>query len=68
MASSSYGLIFAKTATVITFLRYDVWLADWRVSCWLPWAVYSDYTLDDCVKYDCPALIDKVLEITKQVR
>ncbi|KAL9984021.1 hypothetical protein ACROYT_G006275 [Oculina patagonica] len=46
--------------------RYDVWLADWRASCELPWAVYHDYTLDDCAKYDCPALIDKVLEITKQ--
>ncbi|KAL9984027.1 hypothetical protein ACROYT_G006282 [Oculina patagonica] len=46
--------------------RYDVWLADWRASCDLPWAIYSDYTLDDCAKYDCPALIDKVLEITKQ--
>ncbi|XP_078381781.1 uncharacterized protein LOC144664495 isoform X2 [Oculina patagonica] len=46
--------------------RYDVWLVDWRVSCDLPWAVYQDYTLDDCAKLDYPAAIDKVLEITKQ--
>ena len=51
----------------INFIRYDVWLADWRASCVLPWSVYNDYTLDDCAKYDCCALIDKVLEITKQV-
>ena len=56
-----------KNTTVINFIRYDVWLADWRGSCVLPWTVYNDYTLDDCAKYDCCALIDKVLEITKQV-
>lgn len=47
--------------------RYDVWLAEWRVSSDLPWAVYQDYTLDDVAKYDYPALIDKVLEVTGQV-
>ena len=47
--------------------RYDVWLVDWRASCDLPWAVYQDYSLDDCATYDYPAAIDKVLEITKQV-
>ena len=51
-----------------SILRYDVWLVDWRTSCDLPWTVYQDYTLDDCAAYDYPAAIDKVLEITKQVR
>lgn len=52
---------------LIPFLRYDVWLVDWRVSCDLPWAVYQDYTLDDCAAFDYPAAINKVLEITLQV-
>ncbi|XP_078359087.1 uncharacterized protein LOC144643643 isoform X2 [Oculina patagonica] len=68
MSSGQYNLDTIET-NLIEYLvqhRYDVWLADWRVSCDLPWAVYSDYTLDDCAKYDCLALIDKVLEITKQ--
>lgn len=47
--------------------RYDVWLVDWRVSCDLPWAVYQDYTLDDCAAFDYPAAVNKVLEITQQV-
>ena len=47
--------------------RYDVWLADWRVSCDLPWAVYQDYTLDDCAKHDHRTLINKVLQVTGQV-
>lgn len=61
--------IFSNTATPApcSFLRYDVWLVDWRVSCDLPWAVNQDYTLDDCAAFDYPAAIDKVLEITQQV-
>lgn len=55
------------TNVLIPFLRYDVWLVDWRVSCDLPWAVYQDYTLDDCAAFDYPAAINKVLEITQQV-
>ena len=47
--------------------RYDVWLVDWRGSCDLPWAVYQDYTMDECAAYDVPAAIEKVLEITQQV-
>ena len=58
--------ISQHVATCCCF-RYDVWLVDWRASCDLPWAVYQDYTLDDCAAYDYPAAIDKVLEITQQV-
>ena len=73
--SRATGLLVAKQLgpTLYLFIylfifRYDVWLVDLRLSCDLPWAVYQDYTLDDCAAYDYPAAIDKVLEITKQVR
>lgn len=46
---------------------YDVWLFDWRASLLLPWACYTQYTVDECAKYDFPAGVDKVLEITKEV-
>ena len=29
--------------------------------------VRRDYTLDDCAKYDYPAAINKVIDVTKQV-
>ena len=45
-----------------------MWLVDWRTSCDLPSMVERKYTLDDCAKYDYPAAIDKVLEITAKVR
>ena len=48
--------------------RYDVWLVDWRTSCNLPSMARRDYTLDDCAAYDYPAAINKVIEVTKQVR
>ena len=71
-ASVSSGIFSLDTIPVnlLEFLvqhRYDVWLADWRASCDLPWASYQDFTLDDVAKYDHPALINKVLELTGQV-
>ena len=50
------------------FNSYDVWLVDWRVSCNLPLMAKREYTLDDCAKYDYPAAIDKILEITNKVQ
>ena len=47
--------------------NYDVWLLDWRTSINLPWAAYTQYTVDDVAKYDFPAAVDKVLEVTKEV-
>ncbi|XP_072019059.1 uncharacterized protein [Amphiura filiformis] len=42
---------------------YDVWLADWRASILLP-SHKEKSTLDDSAKYDIPALVDKILEVT----
>lgn len=52
---------------LIPLFRYDVWLVDWRLSCDLPWAVFNNYTMEDCAAFDYPAAINEVLEITKQV-
>ena len=48
--------------------NYDVWLFDWRTSILLPKAAYSQYTVDDTAMYDFPAAVDKVLEVTSEVR
>ena len=43
--------------------EFDVWLADWRASVKLP-SHKAQSTLDDSAKYDIPALVDKVIEVT----
>ena len=48
--------------------KYDIWLYDFRISVALPWASGTQITLDDVAKYDFPAGVDKVLEVTGQVR
>ena len=48
--------------------NYDVWLFDWRTSILLPKAAYSQYTVDDTAMYDFPAAVDKILEVTSEVR
>ncbi len=42
---------------------HDVWLLDYRLSCLLPYSK-DQHTLDDIAKFDYPAAIKKVLEIT----
>ena len=47
--------------------NYDVWLFDWRASILLPWACYTQYTLDDVANYDWKVGTDKILEVTGKV-
>ena len=48
---------------------YDVWLFDTRLSIACPWASsLHNFTIDDLANYDIPAAVDKVLELTGEVR
>jgi choline dehydrogenase-like flavoprotein len=40
---------------------YDVWLLDWRASIQLP---FRQFTLDDSARYDFPAAVKKMREVT----
>ena len=47
---------------------YDIWLFDTRLSTNCPWiSALHNYSIDDMINYDMPAVVDKVLEITKEV-
>jgi hypothetical protein len=53
-----------RRASIIPFLLdagFDVWLENWRASIDLP---PQPYTLDEAARYDHPAAIDRVLELT----
>ncbi|MGD2079201.1 MAG: GMC family oxidoreductase N-terminal domain-containing protein, partial [Chloroflexota bacterium] len=42
---------------------YDVWLLDYRASIELP-SVTSDYSVDDIARYDFPAAVDEIREVS----
>ncbi|CAH1272446.1 LIPK [Branchiostoma lanceolatum] len=44
--------------------KYDVWLLDWRASCDLPATCFTQFTMDDAARYDIPAAVDKIIEVT----
>jgi cholesterol oxidase len=44
---------------------YDVWLLDYRASTELPEACFRQFTGDDVAKYDYPAAVAHVLEVTR---
>lgn len=49
--------------------EFDVWLFETRLSTACPWvSSLHKYTIDDIINYDLPAVVDKVLEITGEVR
>ena len=49
--------------------EFDVWLFETRLSTACPWvSSLHRYTIDDMINYDIPAAVDKVLEITEEVR
>jgi hypothetical protein len=55
-------------ASIVPFLvdaGFDVWLENWRASIDLP---PQPYTLDDAARYDHPAAIARVLELTDRER
>ena len=69
--ASSLFLVDTVEQNFVEYLieqKYDVWLFDWRTSLLLPWACYTQYTVDDCAKYDFSAGVDKILKVTGEVR
>ena len=69
--ASNLFLVDTVEQNFVEFLienKYDVWLFDWRTSLLLPWACYSQYSVDECAQFDFSAGVNKVLEVTKEVR
>ena len=46
--------------------KYDVWLADWRASACSRY-VSSECSLDDVIKFDVPAFVAKIFDVTEKI-
>ena len=69
--ASTLFLVDTVEQNFVEFLvahEYDVWLFDWRTSLLLPWACNAQHSLDECAKYDFSVAVDKILEVTGEVR
>ena len=69
--ASTLFLVDTVEQNFVEFLvahEYDVWLLDWRTSILLPRASNMQHSLDECAKYDFAIAVDKILEVTGEVR